>query len=269
MPLTLPEGWSYFADWRDLLLALGGLLAVALTIIWWGQQTRRWYRIAAFSFLIAFILAFASIYLFWAPPYYAGCAGGCMGWRGFPLPVARITFDGQTQIGLLDVLLNVLLLWLFVLVASLVGRIAAVIFGLENRSRRVRVIAVLVFVLTPWALLPRYLNPPQPVTTGEDLRLVTNARRAAETTYGITGLWVHRLALEDLRQLSPNPLGETTPDLTAIRSQVCLRGYTYFYIPWRRYRVSLEPTGVNALSITELPLDGPCWDENDQLAADN
>ncbi|MFZ1769669.1 MAG: hypothetical protein WAU00_10760, partial [Caldilinea sp.] len=94
-----------------------------------------------------------------------------------------------------------------------------------------------------------------------DLRLVTNARRAAETTYGITGLWVHRLALEDLRQLSPNPLGETTPDLTAIRSQVCLRGYTYFYIPWRRYRVSLEPTGVNALSITELPLNGSCWDE--------
>ncbi|HQY89961.1 hypothetical protein [Caldilinea sp.] len=261
MPLTLPEGWSYFADWRDLLLALGGLLAVALTIIWWGQQTRRWYRIAALSFLIAFILAFASIYLFWVPPYYAGCASGCMGWRGFPLPVARITFDGQTQIGLLDVLLNVLLLWLFVLVASLVGRIAAVIFGLENRSRRVRVIAVLVFVLAPWALLPRYLNPPQPVTTAEDLRLVTNARRAAETTYGITGLWVHRLALEDLRQLSPNPLGETTPDLTAIRSQVCLRGYTYFYIPWRRYRVSLEPTGVNALSITELPLNGSCWDE--------
>ena len=101
--------------------------------------------------------------------------------------------------------------------------------------------------------------PPQPATTGEELRLVINAQRAAETTYAVTGLWVQRLALEDLRQLSPNPLAEQTPDLAAIRSQVCLRGYTYFYIPWRRYLVSLEPTGVNALEFLELPLSGSCW----------
>lgn len=258
---SLLEGWSYFAGWRDLILALGGLLAIALIIIWWRQQTRHWHRIAILSFLAGFTLAFISIYIFWVPPYYAGCAAGCMGWRGFPLPVARITFDGQTQIGLLDVLLNTLLLWLLVLVMSLLVRIAIVLFQLENRPRRLQVLVALLFVLTPWALLPRYLDPPQPPTTGEELRLVTNARRAAETTYGITGLWVHRLALEDLRQLSPNPLGETTPDLTAVRSQVCLRGYTYFYLPWRRYRVSLEPTGVNALSIVELPLEGPCWDD--------
>ena len=261
MSTALPEGWSYFAEWRDLALAFGGLVAVMLVIIWWSQQTRHWYRIAILSFLAAFVLAFVSIYIFWTPPYYAGCATGCTGWRGFPLPVARITFDGQTQIGLVDVLLNALLLWLLILVASLVGRIGAVIFQLEQQPRRVQVLAMLAFVLIPWALLPRYLDPPQPVTTGEELRLVTNARRAAETTYGITGLWVQRLALEDLRQLSPNPLGEMTPDLSAIRSQVCLRGYTYFYLPWRRYRVSLEPTGVNALSIVELPLDGPCWND--------
>jgi hypothetical protein len=255
------EGWGYFTDWQDLLLAVGGLVAVALNIIWWSQQTRHWHRIAILTFLVAFALSFASLYLFWVPPYYAGCSAGCTGWRGFPLPVARITFDGQTQIGLIDVLLNTLLLWLLVLVASLIGRIAAVIFEFENRPRRLRTVALLLFVLIPWALLPRYLDPPQPPTTGEELRLVTNARRAAEMTYGITGLWVHRLALEDLRQLSPNPLGEQTPDLTAVRSQVCLRGYTYFYVPWRRYRVSLEPTGVNALAIVELPLGGPCWDD--------
>lgn len=259
--LSFLEGWAYFADWQDLLLAVGGLVAVTLNIIWWSQQTRHWHRIAILTFLVAFVLSFASLYLFWVPPYYAGCSAGCTGWRGFPLPVARITFDGQTQIGLVDVLLNTLLLWLLVLVASLIGRIATVIFGFENRPRRVQAVAMLLFVLIPWALLPRYLDPPQPPTTGEELRLVTNARRAAEMTYGITGLWVHRLALEDLRQLSPNPLGEQTPDLTAVRSQVCLRGYTYFYVPWRRYRVSLEPTGVNALAIVEVPLDGPCWDE--------
>ena len=259
-----PEGWSYFADWRDLLLALGGILSVALLIIWWRQQTRRWYRVAIVTFLIAFAMSFVSIYLFWVPPYYAGCVAGCPGWRGYPLPVAQITFAGQTQIGLVDFLLNTLLLWLLVLLASLIGQLVSVAIDWERRSWRGRLLTALLIFFLPWAFLPRILPPPQPVTTAEELRLVTNARRAAESTYGITGLWVQRLALEDLRQLSPNPLGEQTPDLSAVRSQVCLRGYTYFFVPWRRYRVSLEPTGVTALSITELPLNGSCWGVGDE-----
>ena len=31
----LPQGLSYFADWRDLLLAIGGSLAIFLLIVWW------------------------------------------------------------------------------------------------------------------------------------------------------------------------------------------------------------------------------------------
>jgi hypothetical protein len=258
--MPLPEQLGYFIEWTDLLLAVGGGLAVTLVILWWRQQTNHWPRIALLSFLAAFFLAFASLYVFWVPPYYAGCAAGCLGWRGFPVPVARITLAGETQIGLLDLLLNSLLLWLMLLLVSLLGRIGAVLIDLASQPGRVRALAFLLFVLLPWALLPRYLPPPQPVTTGEELRLVINAQRAAETTYAVTGLWIQRLALEDLRQLSPNPLAEQTPDLAAIRSQVCLRGYTYFYIPWRRYLVSLEPTGVNALEFMELPLTGSCWE---------
>jgi hypothetical protein len=260
----LPEGWSYFVTWQDLALALGGAVAVTFLLIWWAQQTRHWYRIAVFSFLVAFALSFLSIYLFEVPPYYAGCPAGCMGWRGFPLPVGRITRAGMTQIGLFDFLLNLVLLWLLVLLAALLGRLAGTALNWEVRSWRTRGLTLLVLILVPWALLPRYLDPPQPATTGEELRLVTNARRAAEMTYGITGLWVQRLALEDVRQLSPNPLSEAAPEpgseLNAVRSQVCLRGYTYFYVPWRRYRVNLEPTGVTALDVVELPLDGPCWE---------
>ena len=255
----LPSGLSYFADWRDFLLAVGGLLLIVLLIIWWNQQTRHWHRITILTFLAAFGLSFASIYLFEVPPYYAGCTRGCIGWRGYPLPAARITLEGQTQIGLVDFALNLILLWLMVLLAALIGRLVGNAIRWENRSRRSRLLFLLVLFIVPWALLPRYLEPPQPATRGEELRLVTNARRSAESTYGITGLWVQRLALEDVRQLSPNPLSESTPDLAAVRSQVCLRGYTYFYIPWRRYRVDLEPTGVNALGLAELPLEGPCW----------
>jgi hypothetical protein len=255
----VPRGLSYFADWRDLLLSAGGIVSIVLLIIWWRQQTRHWHRIVILTFLVAFLLCFASIYLFEVPPFYAGCPQGCMGWRGYPLPVARITREGQTQIGLVDFGINLLLLWLLVLIAALMGRLLGTAFRWENRGRRARSLFILLLFVVPWALLPRYLEPPQPATTSEELRLVNNARRAAEATYRITGVWVQRLALEDVRQLSPNPLSESVPDPAGVRSQVCLRGYTYFYVPWRRYVVSLEPTGVTALDLIERPLEGTCW----------
>ena len=256
----LPGGLTYFASWRDVALALGGLLAITFLIIWWRQQTRHWHRVVLGTFLLAFALCFASIYLFEVPPHIAGCPEGCNGWRGYPLPVARITQEGQTQIGLADFALNLLLLWTLVLLGALLARVVTSAIGWEERSRRSRAIILLLFA-APWAYLPRFLDPPQPTTNGEELRLVNNARRAAEATYGITGLWVQRLALEDVRLLSPNPLSESEPILAGVRSQVCLRGYTYFYLPWRRYRVDLEPTGVTALDLAEVPLDGSCWQE--------
>ena len=208
-----PEGWSYFVSWQDLVLAFGGVVAVIFLLIWWAQQTRRWYRIAIFTFLIAFALSFVSVYLFEVPPYYAGCPPGCMGWRGFPLPVARISQRGLDGYWPLRLPAEP--------VAALADRPAGVPGGPaggdgaqlgESLAAGARVV-LFVVLLVPWALLPRYLDPPQPATTGEELRLVTNARRAAEMTYGITGLWVQRLALEDVRQLSPNPLSEAAPEL--------------------------------------------------------
>jgi hypothetical protein len=258
---ALPQGLSYFATWRDLALALGGMLAIAFLIVWWRQQTRHWHRIVLVTFLVAFLLSFASIYLFEVPPYFAGCPEGCNGWRGYPLPVARITQAGQTQIGLADFALNLTLLWTLVLLASLLGRVVTNAVTWEERGRRSRTLILLLLFALPWAYLPRFLDPPQPRTEGEELRLVNNARRAAEATYGITGLWVQRLALEDVRLLSPNPLQEIDPNLAGVRSQVCLRGYTYFFVPWRRYRVDLEPTGVTALDLVEVPLEGSCWQE--------
>ena len=252
-------GITYFADWRDLLLAVAGILVIILLAIWWRQQSRHWHRVLSLTFLGAFGLAFASIYFFVVPPFYAGCPVGCAGWRGYPLPIARIDVSGQTQVGLLDFALNVLLLWMVLLLLALIGRIVANLVDWEQRAWRTRAAILVVLFVLPVAMLPRYLEPPQPTPGGEELRLVNNARRAAEATYGVTGVWVQRLALEDVRQLSPNPLAEDNPNLAGVRSQVCLRGYTYFYLPWRRYRVSLEPTGVTALGLAELPLEGSCW----------
>jgi hypothetical protein len=118
---------------------------------------------------------------------------------------------------------------------------------------------VLLLVVLPWAFMPRILNPPQPRAEGEDLRLAVNARRSAEFTYRVTGVWIQRLALEDVREaaVTRNPeslFGET------VVNEVCLRGYTYFYIPWQRYRVTLDPSGVTALQLAEVPLSGSCWE---------
>jgi hypothetical protein len=211
------------------------------------------------TLLAALLLCVGSYYFFIVPPHYASCPPGCTGWRGFPLPVARISLAGETRIFPLDFMLNLLMLWLLWLGGSLVWRLAAMAIRWENRNWRVRLTFVVFLVLLPWALLPRILNPPQPHTVDEDLRLAVNARRSAEFTYRITGIWVQRLALEDIHRsaVTRDPaslFGET------VVNEVCLRGYTYFYIPWRRYRVTLDPSGVTALQLTEVPLTGSCWE---------
>ncbi|HMN27267.1 MAG TPA: hypothetical protein PKE45_03860 [Caldilineaceae bacterium] len=257
----LPE-WSTnlvsFASWPEAALAGVSLLFVLLLVIWWRQQTRYWFRIAAGLALVSLLLCIASYYLFVVPAYYAGCPQGCLGWRGFPRAFASVDLDGRAMITPLDFALNWLMLWLLWLVASVVWAILAVAFRWPERSLRGRLLFVFVVCVLPWAFLPRLIEPPQPTPRGEELRLATNARRSAEFTYRITGFWVHRLAVEDVRQLPA--AGEFDIDtVNEVGSQVCLRGYTYFYIPWRIYRIDLNRSGVTALNLTQLPLADSCW----------
>lgn len=254
-----PQDWVYFADVQDGVLALAAGLLLVLLIIWWRQQTRHWFRIVIGALLAALLLCVGSYYFFVVPPHYASCPPGCTGWRGFPLPIARIALNGATRVFPLDFLLNLLMLWLLWLGGSLIWRLAAMAIRWENRNWRVKLAFVILLVLLPWAMLPRVLNPPQPRAAGEDLRLAVNARRSAEYTYRITGMWVQRLALEDIRHAAVTRNPETLFGETEVH-EVCLRGYTYFYLPWQRYRITLDPTGVTALQLTEVPLSGSCWE---------
>jgi hypothetical protein len=257
LPEWSPE-WITFVGWPDALLAGAALLLVPLLIIWWRQQTVHWFRITVGMALISLILCIASYYLFEVPAFYVGCPQGCLGWRGYPRPFAVVEPSGAIRITPLDFALNWIMLWLLWLVASVVWRILGLGFRWSEQSIRARLLFVLIVGILPWALLPRFVEPPQPSPTGEALRLATNARRAAEFTYRITGFWVHRLALEDVRQLQPaSELDFDTAN--QVGSQVCLRGYTYFYIPWRRYRVDLDVSGATALGLVQLPLSTSCW----------
>lgn len=254
-----PTEWAIYVTWVEGLLALVGLLLITLISIWLRQQTAHWFRIVMSTFLLALSLCIAAYYLFVVPAYAVGCPQGCPGWRGFPLRFARIDVDGVSQIGPLDFLLNLLMLWLLWMAAVLIWGLLGYVMGWPNRSWRARLLFVFFAAVLPWALLPRIFDPPQPVIRGEALRLAVNASRSAEYTYGITGPWVQRLALEDMRTIVPEAGAETLFGDTPV-NQVCLRGYTYFYLPWMRYRITLDPSGVTALSLAEVPLTGSCWD---------
>lgn len=257
------DGWSYFSDGRDLIFIFVAGIVIALMIIWWRQQTRYWFRIAITTFLAALVLCISSIYLFEVPVYYVGCPDGCVGWRGYPLPVVLTDLRHTNYLMPLDFGLNLLMLWLLWLGASFFWRLLATAIQWEQSRKRTRLFLVLFLFISPWALMPRVLQPPQPTLDNEALRLTNNASRLAEFTYSVTGLWVQRLAVEDIRYMttdgrSPVPSGGEE-GIEGMESQVCLRGYTYFFIPWRRYRVHLGPNGITALRLAEVPLNGSCW----------
>ena len=252
------EQWIYFTDWQGATLAGVGVILLILLGIWWRQQVEHWFRVLMATLLAALCMAIGSYYFFEVPPYSANCPYGCTGWRGFPLPVALIDRGGVAHLAVVDFALNLLALWLLWLAASVIWRILAIALRWTERPLRLRLLFVLVLMVLPWAVTPRFIAPPQPRISGEEARLAINARRAAEFTYRITGIWVQRLALEDVRIL-PVVEAEERDLVNQVGGQVCLRGYTYFFMPWRHYRIDLDGIGRTALRLVELPLDTPCW----------
>ncbi len=255
--------WSdqlvFFANWQEAALAAVGVILLLLLIIWWRQQSRHWFRIVMSTLLAALLMAIASYYFFEVPVYHANCPSGCAGWRGFPLRFAVIDLRNITYLAPFDFAMNALTLWLLWLAASVTWRLLAIAVRWEQHSWRFQLLFVVTTMVLPWAIIPRMIDPPQPHIVGEEARLATNARRAAEFTYDITGIWVQRLALEDVRILDP----DADPSLESanrVGGQVCLRGYTYFFIPWLRYRIDLDGIGRTALRLEEVPLAEPCWE---------
>jgi len=229
-----------------------------LLVIWWRQQSGRWYSIFAGTLLLGMIFNVGSYFLFVVPPHYAGCPNGCPGRLGYPLPFATLDLDGRSKLYLVDFLLNLLLLWLVWLGGSVVWRVLSEAVDLRERTPRFRFLFFIIVVVLPWATAPRYANPPQIEVRGDDLRISINARRAADLTYAVTGLWIQRLAVEDIRY-APLQVPSILGGADQPRAQVCLRGYTWFYIPWQRYLVTLDHAGVTALNMRRIPLDGSCW----------
>lgn len=258
LPLPeLPAEWVLFADWSDLLFGLLAIFMLILLAIWWRQQISTWWLLLPAALVVAGFLCLGSLPIFQVPPHFVGCPGGCAGWQGYPIPFVSVGFRQEIRIAPVDFALNLLLLWLLLLGAMALWRLLAIALRWPDRSLRYRLLVTILLML-PLALSPRFLDPPQPILIGEDQRLSINAQRTAQFTYGITGPIVQRLALEDIREL-PSSLISVLGQEEQITTQVCLRGYTYFYIPWRRYLMIMDTAGVVALNLTELPVEQSCW----------
>lgn len=132
------------------------------------------------------------------PPHYVGCPRWLSGRLGYPLPFAMLTLDWVPKLYLVDFLLES-----SPALAALPGGECALAgteraIELRFRSRRFRLIFFLVVAVLPWATLPRYFQS-APSGTARSRHAYHQCAPGRRATYGVTGLWVQRLAVEDIR----------------------------------------------------------------------
>jgi len=235
--------------WPSIGVGLVLLIGAVLLAVWWRQQTFRWWVVVAAALVAAPALSWWSGQVFVVADYRAGCDSLCPGYRGAPFPI----YEGQTAGGdflpagfLLNTLLQIGLL------LSWAALIRAVVHRLGSKSRSAWLVQGLVgvglFVL-PIALSPLVLPPPEAHVRGDPNRIAINARREVYLYDDLVDLPVLRVALNDVR---PRPDGQ--PGM-----RVCLRIYTYFYLPAGWLYLDMTPEGVHSNNGGVLPLSQSCW----------
>lgn len=231
-------------------LGLVFALGATLLVIWWRQQSRRWVIVLAVSLSAAPALSWWSGQVFQVADYRAGCAGLCPGFRGAPF----VVYNGEAAGGAFlpgGFLLNTLLFLVILLAWGAVVR--AVIHGLTAGANRAvwRVVVVgLILGVAPFAFSPWFLPPPEAHVRGDSLRVAINARREV-FMYDHQVPWpVLRVGLEDVR---PRPDGE--PGL-----RVCLRTYTFFYMPTGALYLDMTRQGVHSNRGGFVLPSASCWE---------
>ncbi len=238
------------ALWQSILLVVGLLIGTTLLAVWWRQQTRRWQLVLAACLLVAPALSWWSGQAFQVADYRAGCDGLCPGFRGAPISVYTGEMAGGAFLPA-GFVLNAWIYLVILLTGSAVARAVARAFGAGAASNRWRgwlsglVLAVAALAVSPW-LLP----PPEAHVRGDSQRVAINARREV-FMYASQSPWpVLRVGLDDVR---PRQDGE--PGL-----RVCLRTYTFFYVPTGALFLDMTPQGVHSNHGGFLSLPASCWE---------
>ncbi len=120
---------------------------------------------------------------------------------------------------------------------------------LRHNSLLVQALLWLVLVVGPLALSPLFLPPPQAKVRGDPQRIAINAQREVYLYDQEAEAPVLQVGLQDVRPRSDGQEG----------MRVCLRAYTFFYLPAGNMFLDMTPEGVHSNAGGVLPNEVPCW----------
>ena len=236
--------------WQAALLGLGLTVVALLLTIWWRQQSGSWPIVLLICLAAAPLLSWWSGQAFEVADYRAGCDGLCLGSVGAPIPF----FQGQAAGG--NFLPGSFLVNCLVFLALLLGWSAVMRAVLRNLRVGARdqlwwqVVGGLVMLIGPFLLSPLYLPPPQAHVRGDAQRIAINAQREIYLYDDQASAAILRASLVDVRP---------RPD-TQVGMRVCLRLYTFFYLPSGFMYLDMTPEGVHSNHGGVLSLEKTCWD---------
>lgn len=232
------------------IAAAGALLVIAvLLMIWWRQQTWRWALVVALCVLLAPLLSWWSGDVFRVEPYRAGCDALCVGRAGAPLASTRIGGEGEEFLPAGFAVNTLLYLALALAWGAVVRSVVVRIGETTRRPFLLQAVALLVLVIAPVALAPLFLPVPQAQARGDPLRIAINAQREVYMYDQEASALVLRVGLEDVRPRSDGQQG----------MRVCLRAYTFFYLPAGYLYLDMTPEGVHSNAGGSLPNGASCW----------
>jgi hypothetical protein len=237
-------------SWWEPVLGLVLVVAAVLLVVWWRQQSYRWPLILAGALAAALALSWWSGVAFDVADYRAGCDGLCPGFRGAPIPIRSGAAAGGAFLPG-GFLLNNLVY--FVLLLAWAALLRALLIGIQGGSRRNALVAVLIaslLIVGPLLLSPLFLPPPEARARSDLRRIAINARREVYLYDRLASLPVLRVGLEDVR---PRP--DSQPGM-----RVCLRAYTFFYVPVGHLYLDMTPEGVHSNGGGVLPRSASCWE---------
>ncbi len=238
------------ANWQAVFLGIFLTVVAVLLTIWWRQRSYRWAIVLVVCLAAAPLLSWWSGQVFQVADYRAGCDGLCPGFRGAPVRI----FQGQaagSQFLPGMFLVNSLAYLILLLAWSMVMR-AWLLRDDTNASQAIwrPVLWGLLLLIGPFALAPLYLPPPEAHVRGDPQRVAINARREVYMYDQLASAPVLRVGLEDVR-----PRRDGQPGM-----RVCLRTYTFFYLPAGYMYLDMTPEGVHSNAGGVFPRTDSCWE---------
>jgi len=239
----------FISTWMAILAGVALIVAAILLTIWWRQHTFQWAMVLTICLIAAPLLSWWSGEVFVVEPYRAGCDGLCTGYRGAPIATYRIGGEGVefSPVGFAVnslVYLAIALSW-SALIHAIVGR-----FGELGRNAVLVQLALgLILAIGPVAFSPLFLPPPQARVRGDPQRIAINAQREVYLYDQEAEAPLLRVGLQDVRPRSDGEGG----------MRVCLRVYTFFYLPAGNMFLDMTPEGVHSNAGGVLPNETSCW----------